>query len=148
MNPIDKYFPKLTYCSLQTYSAPGLETSDHRICILPLNIVNEKIYAILWFWFIILSAISALAVVFRILVINIPKLQIYMLLGQLRMPYNAIAVNNLVERYGFGGYFVLHLLGKNVNPLIFKELINELAKDMKLIKENERNMNYDNYAKV
>jgi hypothetical protein len=29
-------------------------------CVLPINIINEKIYVFLWFWFIILSALTLL----------------------------------------------------------------------------------------
>jgi hypothetical protein len=34
------------------------------LCILPLNILNEKIFIFLWFWFIILSVLSGLAVLY------------------------------------------------------------------------------------
>ena len=36
------------------------------LCILPLNIVNEKIYIFLWFWLLLLGALSTLVVIYRL----------------------------------------------------------------------------------
>ena len=36
------------------------------LCILPLNIVNEKIYIFLWFWLLMLGSLSTLVVVYRL----------------------------------------------------------------------------------
>ncbi len=36
------------------------------LCILPLNIVNEKIYIFLWFWLLMLGGLSTLVVVYRL----------------------------------------------------------------------------------
>ena len=39
------------------------------LCLLPLNIVNEKIYLCMWVWLIFLAAASGLAVIYRSVVI-------------------------------------------------------------------------------
>ena len=36
------------------------------LCILPLNIVNEKIYIFLWFWLLLLGCLSTLVVAYRL----------------------------------------------------------------------------------
>ena len=47
--------------------------------MLPLNIVNEKIYLVLWMWYIILTILSSLAVLYRITCVLFPELRTWML---------------------------------------------------------------------
>lgn len=129
VSPMDQYFPKLTKCSLRTYGPSGSMQFKDRLCVLPLNIVNEKIFVILWFWLIILSFLSILAVLFRVIVFSVRPLRTLMIIGQLRYVRRSI-VSRIVRRFGFGDWFILYLLGKNMNPHIYKELIIELAKQV------------------
>lgn len=129
VSPMDQYFPKLTKCSLRTYGPSGTLQNKDRLCILPLNIVNEKIFVILWFWLLILSFLSTMAVLFRVLVFSLRPLRSMMIVGQLRYVKRS-TVNRIIKRFGFGDWFILYLLGKNINPQIYKELIIELAKQM------------------
>lgn len=49
-DPMDRVFPKVAKCTFHMSGASGsLETHDG-LCVLPLNIFNEKIYIFLWFW--------------------------------------------------------------------------------------------------
>jgi hypothetical protein len=66
-NPTNMVFPKVSSCTFRTYGTSGHLQDIHAICILPLNILNEKIYTLLWFWYVFLAAISALAVAYRVL---------------------------------------------------------------------------------
>lgn len=129
VSPMDQYFPKLTKCTLRTYGPSGSLQEKDRLCVLPLNIVNEKIFVILWFWLLILTFLSTMAVLFRIMVFSLRPLRSLMIVGQLRYVKKS-TVNRIVRRFGFGDWFILYLLGKNMNPQIYKELIIELAKEM------------------
>lgn len=129
VNPMDQFFPKLTKCWLRNYGPSGSLQVKDRLCVLPLNIVNEKIFVILWFWLIILAFVSTLAVLFRVLVLSLRPLRSLMIAGQLRYVKKNV-ISRIVKRFGFGDWFILYLLGKNMNPIIYKDLIVELSKEL------------------
>ena len=66
-NPLDVVFPKITKCTFHKYGPSGSIQNFDALCVMALNIVNEKIYTFLWFWFIILAIITGLGLVWRIL---------------------------------------------------------------------------------
>jgi hypothetical protein len=72
-------FPRMTKCSLHYYGSSGTIQLSDALCILPLNIVNEKIYIFLWFWFIILAVVSGLAVAYRLAVFLSPSLRLFLI---------------------------------------------------------------------
>ena len=43
------------------------------MCILSLNIINDKIFLIEWFWFITLSVVSSVGAAFTLLTIACPS---------------------------------------------------------------------------
>ncbi|XP_063380965.1 innexin inx2-like isoform X1 [Cydia fagiglandana] len=129
IDPMDRYFPKITKCIIRRYGPSGTAELRDRMCVLPLNIVNEKIFVIIWFWFIFLTFISTLAVIFRVLVLSARPLRTVMMMGLLRHVKRS-TVTRIVKRFGFGDWFVLYLLGKNLNPHVYKDLILELSKEM------------------
>ena len=46
---------QITKCTFHKFGASGSVQKFDGICVLPLNIINEKIYVFLWFWFVILA---------------------------------------------------------------------------------------------
>lgn len=97
------------------------------ICILPLNIVNEKTYIFLWFWFIILAILTAMVVIFRLMVIFMPSIRPRLMHARNRMvPEDAI--ESVSKRVSVGDWWVLYMLGRNIDPQIYKEVIAEFAK--------------------
>ena len=67
-DPMTKVFPRVTKCSFYSYGASGTIQTHDAMCILPINIVNEKIYVFLWFWLVFLAGITVLDFVYQILV--------------------------------------------------------------------------------
>ncbi|KAL4708713.1 hypothetical protein ACJJTC_017392 [Scirpophaga incertulas] len=129
VNPMDQYFPKLTKCWFRNFGPSGDLQLKDRLCVLPLNIVNEKIFVILWFWLIFLAFLSTLAVLYRFLVLALPPLRTALIVSQIRYIKKSV-VSRIVKRFGFGDWFLLYLLGSNMNPIIYKELLLELSKEL------------------
>ena len=58
-DPMDAVFPKVTKCTFHMYGPSGTIQRHDALCILALNIISEKIFVFLWFWFVLLAMISA-----------------------------------------------------------------------------------------
>ena len=55
----------MTKCTFHKFGTSGELEKHDALCILPLNIFNEKIYIFLWFWMLGLSALTSIVVVYR-----------------------------------------------------------------------------------
>lgn len=125
-DPMSRVFPKVTKCTFHKYGPSGSVQKFDGLCVLPLNIVNEKIYVFLWFWFIILSILSGIALLYRAAVILAPKIRLYLLRARSRLAGHA-DVEMLCDKCLIGDWFVLYQLGKNIDPLIYADVIRSLA---------------------
>ena len=50
-DPFHLIFPKMTKCTLEMYGPSGTIVNYDGLCVLPVNILNEKIFLLLWFLF-------------------------------------------------------------------------------------------------
>ena len=78
-DPMCAAFPKEVSCDYPDVGAAGGFQIHNGICVLTQNIINEKIYLIFWFWFVILGGISILFFIYRVLTLIIPQLRFYLL---------------------------------------------------------------------
>ncbi|KAK0168514.1 hypothetical protein PV327_002305 [Microctonus hyperodae] len=126
IDPMARLFPKVTKCTLHTFGTAGsLQTFD-AMCVMPLNVVNEKTFVFIWFWLIILACIGALAILYRIIVFSQVWARIYLLQAAARAVRRS-HVENVVKALHFGDWFVLYQLSQNVNPIVYSELVTELG---------------------
>merc|ERR1719357_464816 len=75
-DPMNVVFPKVTKCTFHKYGPSGSITRHDGLCILALNIINEKIYVFLWFWFVGVAFFSAIAILYRLIVLLVPSLRV------------------------------------------------------------------------
>merc|ERR1712241_1295808 len=131
-DPMDAVFPKMTKCTFHRYGPSGTITRHDGLCILALNIINEKIFVFLWFWFVLLAIISALALVYRMFIILIPSMRVSAILARSLYQVEKRTVEDVLNcpRHSWvdkiGDYFVMYLLTKNLPPIAMKELLEEL----------------------
>lgn len=90
-DPMDKVFPKMTKCTFHKFGPSGTVEKFDGLCVLPLNIINEKIYVFLWFWFIIVSVITGVQVIYRMITVFTPRLREILLRARARLaPFNQV----------------------------------------------------------
>lgn len=71
-DPMVEIFPRITKCTFHKYGASGSIQKHDALCVLALNILNEKIYIFLWFWLLLLAVLSACAIIYSALVVMLP----------------------------------------------------------------------------
>ncbi|CAG9812025.1 unnamed protein product [Chironomus riparius] len=125
-DPMARVFPKVTKCTFHKYGPSGSVQKFDGLCVLPLNIVNEKIFVFLWFWFIALTILSAISLVYRFAICLWPKVRLYLLRARSRLSSNE-DVESIADKCQIGDWFIIYQLGKNIDPLIFKEIITDLS---------------------
>jgi len=130
-DPMIEVFPRLTKCTFMKYGASGTIQSQDALCLLAWNIFNEKIYIFLWFWLVLLSIISGLAVIYRLVECLSPALR-QRLFRQLSASTKAtstalVTSDSVVRKLSLGDYFLVTLLGQNLDGFLFSDVIDELA---------------------
>lgn len=128
-DPMNRVFPKVTGCTYNQWGSDGGWEHHTALCVMPLNVLNEKIFIFLWFWYIIVAVLTAVGLMYRIATF-IPGVRTMMLRARARLA-PAVAVEQVAGKCQYGDWFMLIQLGKNMDPLIFKDFILDLGKKFK-----------------
>lgn len=118
-------FPKLAKCTIYTFGLGGSINNHDALCMLPLNILNEKLFAFLWFWFILMMTLSAAKIIFDLFSISCLPLRIQLL--RIRASdISSFQIRNILAKRNFGDWFILHKMSLNVNSMFFNEFLMHL----------------------
>ncbi|GFV74774.1 innexin inx2 [Trichonephila clavipes] len=128
-DPMIKVFPRLTKCTFHRYGSSGDVQRHDAMCILPINIINEKIYVFLWFWFIILAVLSGLALVYRGFIVFFPRSRFLVTRSRARLA-NQDYLESIINKCKLGDWLLLDLLSKNLDPLNFRDVVNDFARKL------------------
>ena len=66
-DPISRIFPKMTKCDFYRFGPSGTIITYDALCLLGINILNEKIFFFLWFWLLLVGILGCLLLFLRIL---------------------------------------------------------------------------------
>ena len=60
LDPFNLIFPKMTKCTFNVYGPSGTLQNLDALCVLPINVLNEKIFFVTWFVFMGLGIFTVL----------------------------------------------------------------------------------------
>ncbi|XP_042899979.1 innexin shaking-B-like [Parasteatoda tepidariorum] len=121
-DPFSRMFPRVTSCTYRYLGESGMVRSTSVICLLAVNVINEKIFLFLWFWFVSLGVLTFFTILFRLIVFSFPSLRVTML----RTTYRNIPENDVkavMETGNMGDFLFITLLGQNMNDILMKDVI-------------------------
>ncbi|GFS69433.1 innexin shaking-B [Nephila pilipes] len=121
-DPFQRMFPKVTSCTYRYFGEGGKIRSESVLCVLAVNVMNEKIFLFLWFWFMMLSVVTFCALVFKIVVFSVTSLRLTLLCA--RFPnIRADDFKVIVETGNLSNYLFVYLLGQNMDEAGFLDAI-------------------------
>jgi len=127
-DPLNRVFPKVAKCNFQKYGPSGSLVKHDALCVLPQNIINEKIYIFLYLWFVFLAAVSGIWLVYRLLTIVSHSMRVNVIHARAdrQVDKDIISLCLTKEDHSplerLGDFLLLYQITKNVNPMIIKEI--------------------------
>ncbi|CAF2659005.1 unnamed protein product [Rotaria sp. Silwood2] len=132
-----KIFPLSVYCdfNIVKIGQPTLYTVK---CLLPLNVFNEKIFTIIWFWLVFLTIANFKSVIFAIIRSSFRHFNYAYIANYLNLYSKKERFKRqlLVKRFIFDylsgdGVLILRLISENISDLLTSEVVNDLWNEYK-----------------
>ena len=104
----------------------GEPTLVSGVCNLPINIINEKIYLLIWVWYIIMIIASVLVLLAQLCLLLAPYLR-QVTLQRMSKSTPSHQVKRLIRRCSYGDYILLQFLAKNLDSSQFDALLSNIC---------------------
>ncbi len=122
-------FPRSAICHFHKHSFnfENEVNSQDILCLLPINLIIEKVFLLLWFWFFSLSSISVFDLFSHLFFYISPRIRLLSLKSESHL-CDSEQLDLVLRRCKFGDWFLLKILVKNLNANDFRIIICEFSK--------------------
>jgi len=115
-------FPKVVNCSMSYHGVSSNIENISGMCTLPINVINEKIYLVLWVWFTCLAFISTISLVYQSTLLLLPSTRkIDIQIRSRSTPHHQ--VGRVVDQSTYGDVVLLQLIANNTDAAKFSALL-------------------------
>lgn len=128
-------FPQVTICEFNIKAVGGAAEGVHHTaqCVLPINLFNEKLFIILWFWMVLVAAVTCFNFMWWVYFLLIKKSQYrhvrtYLKVnGSIQSKEDKTHANQFTNEYlRNDGVFVIRTIAKNSTDLIAADLVGRM----------------------
>ena len=127
VDPFNLLFPKMTKCSIQTYGPSGSVQNFDSLCVLTINVFNEKLYLMLWVLFVVLAVVGGIYTLLQIVLLLTPPLrswllELYIVPSRRDMKRK---LRRILKLTGFGDWKMLYMIAVNLDRVIFTAVVED-----------------------
>lgn len=126
VDPMTYIFPRITKCTYHDFGSSGDIQKHDALCLLPLNIINEKIYIALWFWFLVLAILTILVIIYRLFAIVSENVRCKGLISRCKLSSEQ-DIRIICRHCDVGDWFLFYMVAENLDPLIMREIVASIA---------------------
>ena len=124
-DPFNLIFPKMTKCFMETYGPSGTIQRYDSLCVLTINVFNEKLYLMLWFVMVVLAVVAGVYAAFDIVLALFPPLRRVVLMTYLSpdradMRKKLARILDLTE---YGDWMMFYLMAVNLDRVMFTDIV-------------------------
>ena len=131
LDPMCELFPKQVGCYYARYGMGGGRDSRHAMCVLGHNMVNDKVFLLVWIWYCFLVTIGCIRVSTRSSQVCSSKIRYFLVKMRMDKYFRRNAHIKHIKHYilncSIGDWFVLYQMSKNLNKRYFAEFLSILA---------------------
>ena len=124
-------FPKQIACYYTRFGMGGGMDSRHAMCILGHNMVNDKVFLLVWVWHWFLILLGILRVATRTMQVTSAKVRFFLVRMRLDRYFkknrHMLHIRHYINHCSIGDWFVLYQMSKNLNKRYFAEFLSLLA---------------------
>merc|ERR1719471_2534267 len=130
-NPMCDTFPRIASCDYWRWGAGGRQENINAICVLALNMINDKVFLIIWWWFLFLAIVGGLRLFYRGAQIYSATLRFQLINMRMnryfKRSHKITKIENYLNNCKLGDWFVLYQLSKNLNRPFFMDFLTTLS---------------------
>jgi hypothetical protein len=126
------YFPRVTLCDLRIREVGNLHRYTVQ-CVLPINMLNEKIFSLAWFWFIYVFVSNFFSFIVTLYETIVPSSRINFIRNLYRISVSTSTINeNLLEEFTRDflmqdGVLILEIISRNGSPILATKVVHQLV---------------------
>ncbi|CAL4108314.1 unnamed protein product [Meganyctiphanes norvegica] len=107
-NPLNEIFPKVAKCTWHKFGPSGTINTHDSLCVLPLNIVNEKTYIFLWIIYVTTAVVAGTVLLMHIILMLVKPLRNRYLMYLVYKDKTKKNLKNTLPKCNYGDWFIMY----------------------------------------
>ena len=126
-SPEERLFPIQAKCTIHNFGPSGTQQTQDTLCILTVNLINQKVFLVIWVWLVLLLITSFLLLSNTIMTALLPSFRRRILAGQAGARPPPSAMFSKIDRLCYGEWLLLSRVSSHFTSDVVDIILTELC---------------------